>query len=242
MKNTKIYLVLACLALVCSPAAFAGSYTFVTASGATESGGNAVSAQVDFTTGANTLTISLTNLIVNQKTVAQNISDLFFTLGSNATSGSVTTDGLNSLINVLDGGTTTTGGTGVSGWVLSFSAGTFHLNGLGAGSLGPERTIIGAPGPGGVYTNANSSIAGNDPHNPFTNQNATWTLTIAGLTADTAVTAAAFSFGTAAGNDVPGVPRTPVPDSGMTLILLGVSLATVEGSRRLLARRGTARI
>jgi hypothetical protein len=236
MKTPKFLLVLACLALACTPA-FAGSYTFVTASGSTNGVGNPVSAQAAFTTGANTLTISLSNLIVNQNDVGQNVSDLFFTLGSNATSGSVTTDGPDNLVFVAAGGTTTSGGTAASGWALTFSAGTFHLNGL-AGSVNvPAYTILGAPGPGGVYTNANSSIAGNSPHNPFINQNATWTLTIAGLTADTVVTGATFSFGTAAGDNVPGQPRTPVPDSGMTLILLGVALATVEGSRRLLAAR-----
>jgi hypothetical protein len=86
-----------------------------------------------------------------------------------------------------------------------------------------------------VYSNANGSIAGNNPHNPFINQTATWTLNITGITANTIVTAATFSFGTTAGNNVPGVPSVPsVPDGGTAGMLLGAALAGLGMLRRYL--------
>ena len=50
---------------------YADSFTFQTASGATENGGKPVDAQVIFTTSANSLHIVLENLLANPKTVAQ---------------------------------------------------------------------------------------------------------------------------------------------------------------------------
>jgi hypothetical protein len=67
--------------------------------------------------------------------------------------------------------------------------------------------IIGPPAASGNYTAANSSIAGNDPHNPFLNQTATFTLALSGVTAATNISNVIFSFGTADGNNV----AVPIP-------------------------------
>jgi hypothetical protein len=79
---------------------------------------------------------------------------------------------------------------------------------LGA-TVGPAHLIIGPPGPGDVYTNANGSIAANGPHNPFLNQTAMFAISLAGITADTTITSAIFSLGTTAGVNVTGTPGTP---------------------------------
>ena len=63
----------------------------------------------------------------------------------------------------------------------------------------PTDLIIGPPG-GATYSNANSSIAGNGPHNPFVNQTGTFVVTVAGVTAATNITSATFSFGTTQGD------------------------------------------
>jgi hypothetical protein len=57
----------------------AGTITYVTPSGATING-LPVDAEAVFTTGTDTLTITLTNLEANPTSVAQNLSDLTFTL------------------------------------------------------------------------------------------------------------------------------------------------------------------
>lgn len=229
-------LVVASLVMSYASLTLGSTITYQTSSGATEaSDGNAVDAQAIFTTSLNTLTITLNNLEVDQRTVGQNISDLFFTLGSSATSGSITSSGGN-LINVNSGGTTSSAGTASStGWVLSYSSSTgFHLNGLGTAANTPAYTILGLPGTGGIYDNANSSIAGNGPHNPFLDGSASFTLSILGITADTTVTSAIFSFGTTSGDNVTGnrVPNVSVPDGGATAALLGAAIFSMNLFRR----------
>jgi hypothetical protein len=217
---------LAVCLLICAFAvtSHASSITFTTPTGATI-GGQPVSASATFMTSANTLTVTLTDLLANPTDVGQLLSDLFFTLSNGSTAGTLTSSSGQELT-VAGNGTFTTGvGTVSTGWALSPSGGSLLLNVLGT-AIGPAHTIIGPPGPGGTYSNANGSIAGNGPHNPFLNQTATFVITDNTITAATTVTAATFSFGTAAGSNVPGVPTiAPEPTTlvslGGALLLLG---------------------
>ena len=215
-------------ALLCAPAAFAG--TFSTPSGST-AGGQPVDASATFTAGAGTLDITIFNNQVNPTSVIQNVSDLFFSL-SGVTSGTLASSSGNEIFVAADG-TTSAGGSGVStGWVLSISGGVFHLDGLNTAADVPAHTIIGAPDGSGVYSNANNSITGNGPHNPFLESGATFTITDAGITADTSVSGVIFSFGTQSGTNIPSTP-----DSGSTLMLLGLGLAICELGRRAFTSR-----
>jgi len=111
------------------------------------------------------------------------------------------------------------GATVATGWAFNATvSGSLQLDALGT-PTGPSHLIIGPPGANG-YTNANGSIAGNAPHNPFLNQTATFMLDAPGVTDSTTVTSAIFSFGTTAGNDVPGMKTVPDPSS-LTLLLVG---------------------
>ena len=219
--------------LVLAMAAHAGTFTFETAAGATESGGNAVDAKAIVTTGAGTVTVTLFNLLVNPTTVAQNISDFDFSLSGTTALGSLASSS-GQEISVATNGTATTGSTVATGWVFSSPAtGSYLLNVLGT-AIGPSHTILGVPGPGGIYTNAGGSIAGNDPHNPFLNQSATFTLNITGVTADTTLSNVIFSFGTAAGNNVPG-GGSSVPEP-VSLSLVGGGLLALGLLRKRLPR------
>jgi hypothetical protein len=199
----------ASLMMVALPPANAATATFVTPTGATTSGGP-VDASATFTTGAGTLSITLIDLLANPKSVGQTLSDLIFTLSSHQTTGTISSSS-GQLVTVAANGTATTGATTTTGWGLNSNvSGGIQLDALGF--VGPAGLIIGPPGPGGIYTNANGSIAGNGPHNPFINQTATFLLSIAGLTAADTVTSALFSFGTEAGVERAGVPSAiPLP-------------------------------
>jgi hypothetical protein len=201
-----------------------GTITYVTPSGSTING-LPVDAEAVLTTGTDTVTITLTNLEANPKSVAQNLSDLTFTLSG----GTVTSLSSNSgqEITVNSNGTFSLGSTVSTGWALAgsgTSTGTVEV--LGAATA-PKHTIIGPPGGGGTYSDANNSISGNGPHNPFLNQTATFTILGTGITADTTITGAIFSFNSDRGFTVVG-QAVPEPSS-LVLSVIGLGLAGTIG-------------
>jgi len=199
--------------------AFGSSVTFFTPSGSTTSGGP-VSDQVSFTTMAGSLVITLTNLWPNPTDVAQLLSDLSFTLSNGSLAGSSLGSSSGQEITVAGNGSFTLDGTVSTGWAYSFTGTTSGLlNVLGA--AGPEHLIIGPPG-GTTYSNANGSIAGNMAHNPFLNQTAMFTVTGGGITADTTITGATFSFGTTPGITVVGTVVPEPRTTGLMISTLGL--------------------
>jgi hypothetical protein len=215
LRNTKLSVVAAALLLVVAPAAYADVIVFDTPLGAT-AGGLPVDATATFTTGAGFVDITLTNLESDPKSVAQLLSDLDFVLSNGATTGTLASSS-GQQVTVKSDGTLSLGSTGSTGWGLNNNvAGGLQLDALGF--IGPAGLIIGAPGSGGTYDNANNSIAGNGPHNPFINQSASFIVDVAGVTAGTTITSATFSFGTTAGSNVPGT----VPEPSSLLSLAGM--------------------
>ena len=220
-------LCLCCAMVACAAASQASTITYITPSGSS-TGGGPVNASATFTTGAGTLSITLADLQANPTDVAQLLSDLDFALSNGATTGSLTSSS-GQEITVAKDGTFTTGSSVSTGWGVNNNVmGGIQLDALGF--VGPAHLIIGPPSGGGTYSNANGSIAGNGPHNPFLNQTATFNLSIAGVTAATTITSATFSFGTTAGVNVTGTP-SPVPEPA-TAALLGLGLLVVGAARR----------
>jgi hypothetical protein len=214
----------------------AATVTYVTPTGATTSG--PVSDSATFTTSLNQISVSLTNLQANITDVAQALSDLSFTYsGSNLSGQTLTSSGQE--ITVAGNGTFSLGSTVPTGWALSSPASnTLLLNDLGA--AGPTHLIIGPPGPGNVYTNANGSIAGNPAHNPFLNQTAMFVISLLGITPSTTITSATFSFGTTPGINVSGVTSAvPLPGAlplfGTGLVALGLLRLRRKKPQRLAA-------
>ena len=208
------------LSLLTASPAVSSTITYVTPTGATTSGGP-VDASATFTTSANQISVSLSNLQANITDVAQALSDLFFTYSGNNLSGQTLSSSSAQEISVASNGTFSLGSTVSTGWALSSPASnTLLLNDLGA--AGPTHLILGPPGSGGTYSNANGSIAGNPAHNPFLNQTAMFVVSLTGITPSTSITSATFSFGTTAGINVPGVPSAiPLPGA-LPLFATGV--------------------
>jgi len=198
MKGSRIVSVLTASLFGLSTAAFANFYSFTSLPGATLDG-LPVSATAQFTTAPGTITLALTNNISNPTSVIQAISDISFTASGVTGGGGLQTPTAN-LVTIGDDKSPLVGN---PQWLLTNTSGNnYHLDALAGPATGPASLIIG-PGP---YTNANGSIDSNDPHNPFINTSATWTLAFAGATASTVISNVVFSFGTQPGENVPGVP------------------------------------
>ena len=89
LASTRFRLALAVIAVFASvPAAYGNITTFVTPAGSLVDG-LPVSATATFSTGADTLTIALTNLESNPTDVVQALSELDFVLSSGQTAGTL---------------------------------------------------------------------------------------------------------------------------------------------------------
>jgi len=209
----------------------ADSFAFATPGGSS-TGGGPVSASAVLTTSAGQISITLMDLQANPTDIAQTISNLDFVLSSGITTGTLTSSS-GQQITVNSNGTFTIGPTTSTGWGLNQNVnGGLQLDALGF--VGPAGLIIGPPGGGGVYNNANGSIAGNAPHNPLINQTATFVISNASITSSTSVTSVTFSFGTTAGVNVAGVPdSTAVPEpTTLTLVAIGLLFLGVRARTR----------
>ncbi len=236
----KLLVLAAVLAVACwVGVANANTFTYYTPAGATESGGSPVNAQAAVTTSnydainhPYNVEIVLTNNLADPKNIAQCLSDFAFVLTDfNQLPGAISENpskGGATPVTVASNGTFTLGtpivGTSGLGWNFSetsLSATTFLLDVLGG--AGPTNLIIGSPGSGGVYGNANASIAGNGPHNPLLSQSADFFLYVPGVSSTTGNGGATFSFGTTCGDNITVAPIPP------TALLLGTGLLGLVG-------------
>jgi hypothetical protein len=165
----------------------------------TESPNGTVSAFANFSISGGTLTIVLTNTLLNQISSGQAISDLHWTIngGSFTTLPSDTTPlAAGNYINInAGGGGSTPAGTNLDSWGLSNTGGTYNLT-----------TLTGGQPAGLIWGNGTASAnAGADNFNPYVDQTATFTLAIAGLSDTATISDVVFTFGTN------GAVAVPIP-------------------------------
>jgi hypothetical protein len=238
---------------------FAGTASATTFTASGTAGGQTIDAQAVFTFNNLTpdvMTVTLTNLLPNPKDVGQNITDFDFqllnslgqTITPTCTTNCLTSASATSgLVSIGSGGTPVFPSPNPAvdpGWAVSLTSGTFLLNGLG-GTHNPRYSIIGPPGSGGTYSNANGSLT-NGSHDPFINQTATWTFTFASLPVGVTVGHVVFSFNTSSGDNFScdtdpngcggggGGQSTPEP---LSFVLAGSGLIGIYFIRR---RRGSS--
>jgi hypothetical protein len=218
MTRKLLFIAVGCASLLAGRAK-ANTYNFITPPGASV-GDASVNASATFETGSDTLRITLSDLLANPTSVRQLISDITFAFDSSISpSGARLISAAGTGITVGNNGRTSGGTVPSDAWELN----GFHLSALGDGQ--PRGLIIGPAGAGGLYTSANGSIAGNNAHNPFYAGSATFVLSILGVTPDTVVNSATFSFGTTEGINVTAVLVASVPDVGTTVLLLAAALS-----------------
>ncbi len=223
--------VLACIVFVIPPAPARGDMiTFITPAGSS-TGGQSVDASATFTTGLNTVTITLKNLENNPTSDIQNVNGLVFTFTKTPTAVSITSSsGVERT--VASDKTYSDASASPTDWKVSLSTPKVTLTTIGNAMA--KQTVIGGPAVDNKYDAANGSIAGS-VHNPFLADTVTFTLNVQGIDATTSLSSVMFAFGTTntTSNVVAG-QAVPEPSS---LALIGLGGAACLAARRRRARK-----
>ena len=236
-RRTRLVRLLAAVLMI-SGIAFGTPITFTTPSGGATSDGS-VKATAVFAVSPGVLTITLNDLLSNPTSVGQLSSSLAFSLSSSlSASASMASSAQERTVNPDH--SYTEGGTVSTGWALqAFGSSGLILcvicpnNGTPAPTTNPppSHLIIGA----GPYTNANGSITGNPPHNPFLDETATFTIHDSSITSTMVVSNVVFGFGTQFGSTVNGelsASSSAVPET-RTMLMIGTGLIFLGSLKRL---------
>src|SRR3569832_2073878 len=189
--------------------------------------------------GNGTVTITLNNNLTNAQVISviQNVSGVYFQVsGYNGGAVSLSASNSTQSTNISGGNGVLAGAVNPTGWAAGHSGSTITacvICAFGISSpAGPDQTLIGGTG-SGAYANANGSISGNDPHNPFLVGTLTLTLVVPGVTVNSTFSNVVIQFGTTA--TPPETQQVPEPAS---MLLLGSGLiGAAAGFRKRFAKK-----
>jgi hypothetical protein len=218
-------------------AVFAALYV-PTAGAATITGtaGSCGPESVDYTFSAFSggFTLAVTNNTAGPTSICQAVSGVDLTLSGGLVGSLTSVTDTQSLINIASNGTITNAA-GSPDWIQPSTSSNFVT---ALGSSGPDDTLLGPVCASGNYSCSNSSIAGNDPHNPFAVGTVTLHYSGAGITSATQLSGIIVYFGTDTEHITSNVPSVPEP---ATWWLTGIGLAAlIVGSKKI--RRSQASI
>jgi MYXO-CTERM domain-containing protein len=204
------------------------------------------------TAGVDSITITITNTFTNAQIVdaADLLSAIYFTASGFTGPASYTSGtAAGSTLIAADGSASFTAGPVAALWNAGNSGSTITVcvicaYGINANPPAPANTIIGGDGTN-PYPNANGSVAGNGPHNPFLVGPVTFVLNTPGVTAGSVLDLLLVQFGTVAtppsssSSSTSGSPpsgNVPEPSSN-ALALLGLALLAGTFLKRRLSHR-----
>jgi len=168
--------------------------------------GLSVAASASFTVSDGSIAVMVQNNQADPRSAAQLLNGVAITLSTGQTAGTLSSS--SAVIRQVGGaGKFSDAGPSATGWALAndFSGGLgLCVLCTDLGGVGPSHLLIGDPAGSGNYSNANASIAGNRPHNPFTAGTAQFLISVPGLLSGATVTSVSFTFGTQAGIAVGG--------------------------------------
>lgn len=226
----------AALAIGLAPAPSEAGITYSTLPGAKNDANEALSAEAEFTLGNGTIVITLTNLLGNPKSDAQEISAIVFKVSGLSGNGALATVNSGEITTIVSGGSYTPGAADpLTRWKASHASDLVTLTTLSGGQ--PNRLIIGPddqgnfdPSLGGKYSNANASII---VHQPSVLGTATFTITAAGVTPNSVLSDVVFQFGTAAGRNLAdGFPPNAIPEPSSIVMISTAACAAGLALRR----------
>jgi hypothetical protein len=150
-----------------------------------------------FTTGAGTVTVTLSDTFATPTSLANLLSDLAFSVTGGQTVSATNYTTTANFITLANGQPTSTSGPGTTNpWTLSGGSSGYLFTGLNGNPqtstliIGPVSSSICQP------TKCPDGLA-NAEFNPYIDQTATFSLAIAGVTADSTISNVGFSYGTA---------------------------------------------
>ena len=192
------------------------------------SDGHAVKGTAEFTLGAGTVTVKLTNTTTTTLDAGELLTGLDFSLGG-LTPTLTSKTGIERDVDGSGAFTDTGSAQNLSWSLVALGSGSFQLN----FNPNAEDAIIGPPS-GGNYSGANGSIKGNNGHNPFAALTATFVFNVPGATSSTLVIVSTFRYGTtldpATGTTTTTTTTSTVPEPS-TCMLLILGLVAASGRR-----------